>query len=419
MVKKQIIATSLGNILEWLDFGIFIFFSSILGGLFFPSHNSFINTLVVLSVFAAGFICRPLGGILFGHLGDRYGRANTLRLSILFITLSTLFIGCLPTYQTIGISATFLFLFLRLIQGLSIGGEYSGVMIYLAESAAMEQRGLITSFAAISANFGFLLATFILILLNQLLSQSLLIAWGWRIPFLLIGLFGSIIIYLRFHLPETPTFTHLKNTYHLSQRPFLASLQHAPKQLLKIIGLTCMGASFYYVFIGFMPTFMSNFLGTKNNIALLIQSISLILMLLLTPLAGYCGDQIGRKNMLILTATSIIFLSIPLFILLHQNILPLIFMVFLVATVLSSLEQGNTLSAIVENCPANIRYSGIAFSYNLGNAIFGGTAPLIFTLLTRKISFIAPAFYLMLMAFLTLIAAFTLLDKKDINQYFS
>jgi MHS family proline/betaine transporter-like MFS transporter len=417
MKIKQIFITSLGNTLEWLDFGLFIFFAPIIGAKFFPSTDLFTSKLSALSVFAAGFICRPLGGILFGHVGDVHGRANTLRLSILMISISTFLIGCLPGYQSIGITATILFIVLRLIQGLSVGGEYSGVLIYLAEFSSIQHRGFITSFAAMGANIGFLLSTLLLLIINKIIPPQIMQDWGWRLPFLLIGCLGSILCYLRFKLSETPIFSYLTRHHHLQTKPFLNVLRYAPSQLLKVIGMTCMGASLYYIFFGYMASYLSQNLGIDQNSALLIQSFFLGLMLLLIPMAGFCGDKLGRKSVLIHTAIATILLATLCFWLLQLNNIVSIFAAMSIATLLSSFDQGNTLCAVVENFPSNVRYTGIAFSYNVGNAIFGGTAPLIFTVLTEKLGFIAPAFYLMIMTFFTLMAAITLLSKVNINQY--
>jgi MHS family proline/betaine transporter-like MFS transporter len=415
--KKQVLIASLGNTLEWFDFGLFIFLAPIIGVNFFPSDDPITSTLATLSIFAAGFICRPLGGIIFGHSGDTHGRAKTLRISILIITLSTLCIGLLPTYKSIGILAPVLFGILRLSQGFSVGGEYSGVMIYLAESAPNEKRGFITSFAGIGANIGFLTATLVVMLLNYGLSHQEVVNWGWRIPFLLIGIPGSLLLYFRFKLAETPTFTHLKQSHHLEKSPFITVVRHAPKQLLKILGITFMSSSLYYVFFGYMPHYLHDYFNIANSTAFLLQSFFLITMLFLAPLAAICGDRFGRKNMMMLTAFGTIIFAIPGFYLLQFQSIPAIFLSLAIATLLSSSDQGNSLSAVVENCPANVRYSGIAFSYNLGTAIVGGTAPLVVTLLTQKIHVMAPAFYLILMAAITLIAASTLLGKGECNRY--
>jgi len=356
----------------------------ILGAKFFPQASASNATIEALIVFAAGFLFRPLGGIFFGYFGDTRGRAKTLRVSILIITISTALVGFIPSYEEIGLTAPILFILLRLIQGVSIGGEYSGIIIYLAESAPRNKRGFTTSFAAIGANLGFLLATVTLMLLHLFFKEKVIADWAWRLPFLLIGIPGSLIIYYRFKLSETPVYSQLKKNHRLESIPFIAAIKFAPYQLLKILGLTCMGTTFYFVFFAYMPTYLEHYIGFSLANALIIESFILIIMLFTVPLAGMCGDYFTRKKMLIITSIAIIFLVLPCFYLLHFKSIILALLSLGTATILSSLEQGNTLTAIVENCPENVRYSGIAFSYNLGNALFGGGTPLVVTLLTEK-----------------------------------
>jgi MHS family proline/betaine transporter-like MFS transporter len=384
LIKKEILISSLGNTIEWFDFGLFIFMAPILGAKFFPQASASNATIEALIVFAAGFLFRPLGGIFFGYFGDTRGRAKTLRVSILIITISTALVGFIPSYEEIGLTAPILFILLRLIQGVSIGGEYSGIIIYLAESAPRNKRGFTTSFAAIGANLGFLLATVTLMLLHLFFKEKVIADWAWRLPFLLIGIPGSLIIYYRFKLSETPAYSQLKKNHRLESIPFIAAIKFAPYQLLKILGLTCMGTTFYFVFFAYMPTYLEHYIGFSLANALIIESFILIIMLFTVPLAGMCGDYFTRKKMLIITSIAIIFLVLPCFYLLHFKSIILALLSLGTATILSSLEQGNTLTAIVENCPENVRYSGIAFSYNLGNALFGGGTPLVVTLLTEK-----------------------------------
>ena len=417
ITKKQILTASLGNTLEWFDFGMFVYFAPIIGEKFFPSSDISSATRAALTVFAVGFICRPLGGILFGHAGDTYGRAKTLRISILIITLSTLCIGLLPDYQTIGIAAPIIFTLLRLLQGISIGGEYSGVMIYLAESAPPSRRGFVTSFAATGANIGFLGSTLALFILNNHLSTSEVNEWGWRIPFILTSIIGSIIVYYRFKLRETPIFSALQYRHQLARHPFLDALNKAPTQLLKIVGLTSMGSALYYLFFGYMPTYIKQYDSLNNDRALEIQGFFLVSMLFIVPLAGWCGDYFGRKRVLICTSIGIICIALPALLLLQNHTMTSIILGFTLATLLSCFDQGNTLTAVVENCPANIRYSGIAFAYNIGIALFGGTAPLIATVLTQHVSAIAPGYYLIVMAIISLITATTLLSKRNMQRY--
>lgn len=412
MKKIDVITSSLSNTLEWLDFGLFIFMAPILGSTFFPQNSVNTATVYTLMVFSVGFICRPLGGILFGHYGDTRGRTKVLRISVLIISLPTLLIGLMPSYKTIGIAAPILLISLRLIQGLSIGGEYSGVMVYLAESAPAGKRGFITSFAASGANLGFLLATLFYLLLNLWATEDTIRTWAWRLPFILAGLPGSIVIYYRYKLTETQVYKKLRAQHRLEVKPLIAVMKYAPYQLLKIVGMTCMGSAFYYVFFGYMPTFLERFMGFPLTTALFIQSCSLIGMLFLVPLAGLCGDYFSRKKMLIVTALGIMVLVLPCFYLIQANTTLTIILALSIAVILSSLEQGNTLTAIVENCPENVRYSGIAFSFNLGTALFGGTAPLMVTLLTETFNSLVPSYYLIFMAAVSLFTATRLLSHN-------
>lgn len=384
-----------------------------IGQHFFAHTTDSHATIDALMVFAVGFLCRPLGGIVFGYFGDTRGRSKTLRISILMITLSTFLVGILPSYNQWGVMASILFILLRLLQGISIGGEYSGVMIYLAESAPPKQRGFTTSFAAIGANVGFLLASLTLMLLHICLSKEAIDEWGWRLPFLIIGIPGFIMTYYRFQLSETTVYSKLLKKEDIERVPFIAAIQYAPKQLLTIFGLSAMGSTFYYVFFGYMPTYLEHYIGFSLGDALIIESLMLMIMLVTVPLSGLCGDYFSRKKMIIFTALAMILLVWPCFYLLQSKSLLLIALSLSLATILSSLEQGNTLAAIVENCPENVRYSGISFSYNLGNALFGGSAPLIVSLLTENIGLLAPAFYLMLMISISLISATMILSNNQ------
>lgn len=414
MNVRSLIASSLGNTVEWLDFGLFIYFAPIIGENFFPTYNAHSATIAAFGVFAAGFICRPLGGIIFGRMGDHQGRVKTLRYSIFMITLATFLVGFLPTYKEIGIIASILFTLLRLLQGISIGGEYSGVMIYLAESSPEKKRGTFTSFAAVGANLGFLFATIIVAVLDHVLTQKNLYSWGWRLPFILAGIWGFLILYWRMKLNETLAYQLLKKSHHIVRQPLLTAFRVAPKSMLKVLGLTCMGATFYYVFFGFMPNYLSQEFGIKLHAAFDIQSISLFLMLFLVPVAGVLGDRFGRKKMLLITALGMVFLSLPGFYLLHSKTIFSIWIMMITATLLSSLEQGNSLTTIVEISPLEVRYSSIAFSYNLGNAIFGGGAPLIVSILATY-NLYAPAYYLITMAFISLLVILSLKGKKHVS----
>lgn len=407
MDARTLIMVSFGNILEWFDFALFIYLAPVMGKNFFFSDNPIFATLMTFGVFAAGFICRPLGGILFGHLGDRIGRAKSLTFSILAISCSTGLMGLLPTYTQIGWLAPGLFITLRLIHGVSVGGEYTGAVIYLGESAPVKKRGFLASFAIAGANLGFFFATLTVLLLDTFFSQTGIAEWGWRICFIGSGCLGLLILYNRLKLQETPAFLQLQKVQQVEEKPLLAALRY-PRKLLQIFGLTCMGAPFYYMFFGYMPNYLAQYFGISLLKSLSVQGLLLLAMLIFLPLAGACGDRFGRKKILLFCAIGMILLTIPCFYLMQQNTLMTIFLGLFIATILSALEQSNNLITFVESCPANIRYTGISFAYNVGNAVFGGTAPLIFSVLTEKINLLASAYYLIIMAAIGLMVIMTL-----------
>lgn len=402
--RSDLLSSSLGNVLEWFDFALFIFFAPIIGEHFFPVHSPASAAIAAFAVFAGGFLCRPLGGIVFGHFGDRYGRVRVLRASIALITLATLLTGLLPAYETLGVLSSVLFAALRLLQGLSVGGEYSGVMIYLAETAPEGKRGMMTSFAAVGANFGFLIATLLTLFLQSIFSKAVLFDWAWRIPFFVMGTIGLLVLYFRFSMRETQAFLFLKQTHHIARQPFREALSKSPTVLLRIVGLTAMGAAFYYVFFGYMPSYLHDFLNVDLADSFGLQAVFLAAMLFLVPFAGRMGDHFGRRRMLLFVVFSILILSWPMFYLIQTKVTFAIAASLLIATFISSLEQGNTLIAVVEQSSVAVRYSTVAFSYNLGQALFGGTAPLIISLLTQHYGMQAAALYLMLMAGISALA---------------
>jgi MHS family proline/betaine transporter-like MFS transporter len=414
MQVNQIAKSSLGNILEWLDFGLVLFLAPVIGDIFFPFEHPELSKLAAFGVFAGGFLCRPIGGIIFGHYGDKFGRAKPLRFSILIITFSTFFIGLLPSHASSGIIAPILLTLLRLIQGVAIGGEYSGVMTYLVESAPLKRRGFIGSFAATGANLGFLLATIVILFLQYYFDNETIKNWAWRLPFILIGFIGAFISYYRFKLVETPVFEKLKKEKKIEAQPLLKALRTEPKSLLIIFCLNAMSSGFYYVFFGYMPEYLQNYIGISSKSAFSTELLTLIGMLIFVPIMGILGDRFSRKNMLLITSSCMIAFAFPMFYFLQLNSGFFIFLVLTFATLLSSMDQGNTLTMIVESSTGNIRYSSIAFSYNLSAAVFGGLSPIVVMTLIEKINLIAPGYYILFTALLGLIAV--LLIPKGVSK---
>lgn len=392
---SSIFSSSFGNILEWYDFGLFTIFSSLFSQIFFPAQSPYTAMLATIAIFSIGFFCRPLGALIFGYLGDKKGRAITLRLSILMIALPTLLIGFLPSYDQVGILAPIFLVIIRMWQGISIGGEYSGNMIYLAEIAPDDFRATFTAFASMGANFGILLAAFIGIITTLIFTTQTLNQWGWRIPYLISGIFCLFIYKFRLQLSETLVFDNLKEKKLIAENPIKVVFQKNFYYLLRTLGMVCMGSTFYFFCFIYIPIFLS------QNIRLTLQHISLIMSTLISiliifiPIAGYICDKVGRRKMLLINATLITLSVVPGFYLLQQDNMIVLFLVLLIFTLFSAFEQGTTSIALVENFPLPARYTGLSLGYNLGNGFLGGNVPIVCEWLTSTTkTSLAPAFYI-------------------------
>lgn len=399
---SSIASSSLGNILEWYDFGLFTIFSSLFSRLFFPTKDPHVSLIVTMGIFSVGFLCRPLGALIFGYIGDKYGRAKTLRLSILMISLPTLLIGCLPVYQQIGIFAPIFLMLIRIWQGISIGGEYSGNLIYLAETAPTKYRATFTSFASMGANIGIFLAALVGVISTTLLTDPILETWGWRIPYLISGIFCLFIYTFRLRIKETSVFDYLKQKKLLVQNPIKTVFKNNLPQLLRTLGLVCMGSTFYYFSFIYLPIFFTQNLGFSIHHISILMSCFIGLMIFLIPLAGYICDHLGRRKMLLFNSTLITLSVIPGFYFLQFNNFIVISAILLIFTISSSLEQGTTSISVVENFPPPARYTGLSLGYNIGNGFLGGTVPIVCEWLLSKTEIsIAPAFYIALCASIT------------------
>lgn len=415
--KKSIIASSMGNIIEWYDFALFIYLGPVMSRVFFPAKDPAVSTLSWFCVFALGFICRPLGGILLGHFGDRIGRSRVLRFSIGLIALPTLLISFLPTYAQIGIFAPIALVLLRLIQGICIGGEYAGIIIYLAEISSREHRAFITSFAATGANVGLLIGIILAYLIQHSLNELELNQYGWRIAFFIGGVFGLIILKFRSQILETASFNELIEKNLLVKTPLITCLQNDRYLILKIIGLSSMGATLFYTTFTYLNYYLLEYTHLSLEHITLLQTIMIFLMLFLVPFFGWLADKLGRKNMYVIICSMILLLINSVFhIVLNGNFF-YVLVGLIILTIFSSMEQATTLVTVVEMVPKQTRYTTIALAYNIGFILFGGLTPLAMNFLIKIThSIYAPTVYLSATAVLTLMVAIIFLKKTPLHQ---
>ncbi|EKD71408.1 MAG: hypothetical protein ACD_46C00187G0001 [uncultured bacterium] len=417
-MKASIVSSTIGNILEWYDFGLFTLYSALFSRIFFPITNPHTAMIATFSIFAIGFFCRPVGALIFGYLGDKIGRARTLRLSILMISLPTLLIGFLPTYHQIGIAAPILLTLVRMWQGISIGGEYSGNVIYLAEVSPKKHRAFFASLASMGANLGILLAGIVGIISTQFLSEKILSSWGWRIPYLLSGIISILIYQFRLRIQETNVFERLKIHHQIVNNPISTVFEKNLFELLRTLGLVLMGSTFYYFCFIYIPVYLTEHEYANKKMLPILMTFFVSLMIFLAPMAGWICDRIGRRKMFLFNASFIFLIIVPGFYMLqHDYFLIAVLFVF---TLASSSEQGVTLITIVENFPAPARYTGLSLAYNIGNGFLGGTVPIICAWLLTITGFtLAPAFYIAFCTLITLLVVFFFVPEtkgKSLNN---
>jgi len=396
MAKGTIAAGFVGNILEWYDFAVYGYLATILGPLFFPSEDRIASLISTFGVFAAGYFVRPLGGAIFGHIGDKYGRKRALSLSILLMAIPTMLVGCLPTHETVGYWAAFLLVIMRLLQGLSVGGELTGSASFLVESAPPHKRGFAGSWSFFGAISGVLLGSAIGALITRFLSTEQMLLFGWRLPFIA-GIFVGIAgFYLRRNMKEDKLFENLQKEDKLSKTPIKEFLNHHWKTALKILMYTWgFGVSFYLLFV-FMPSFLHNFHNVDLHVALTTNSFAMLVLLACIPLMGIISDRTGRKPILLIAHLFLVICSFFLFHLIFKNTTFAIFGALAIFAIPVSISQAVLPVTMVEMFPTRVRYTGVSITYNLGMALFGGSTPVICTWLIKVTggNIWAPVYYL-------------------------
>ncbi len=403
---KAVLISSIGGGLEVYDFTIYVFFAPILGALFFPANNNLVTLLNTFAVFAIGYFARPLGAIVFGHFGDKLGRKKGMLFSITVMAVSTMGIGLLPSYATIGVMAPILLVILRFLQGFAVGGDLPGAITFVAEYADAEKRGLYCSFVYCAVNTGLLLASLMGGLLTLLLSHEQLVTWGWRVAFLLGLVIGIVGFYLRKKVSETPYFNRLEQTRDIIKFPLLHLFKVHTKQLLQSLGLVWLFAVIVAQIFLYMPSYLNTINHVKLSTALIINSVNIFIFSLCIPIIGYLSDKVGRKPVILVTAILFIIFTYPLYtLLINPNLIIEIIALFCFG-ILSAGVVGTVPVSLSEMFPTHVRYSGVAIAYNVGFALFAGLAPMIATYLIYKLQFPqAPSFNLILSAIVALIAA--------------
>lgn len=370
---KAIIGGSIGNLVEWYDWYAYSAFSLYFSGAFFPESNATAQLLNTAGIFAVGFLMRPIGGWLFGGIADKVGRKQAMTLSVLLMSFGSLLIALTPSYQTVGVLAPVLLLLARLLQGLSVGGEYGVSATYLSEMATENRRGFYSSFQYVTLVGGQLIALGIQLILQKLiLSEDQLHSWGWRIPFVIGAMLAIIALYLRRNLHETEAFEANKKT---KRKGTIKELLKHPKAIFTVVGLTLGGTLAFYTYTNYMQKFLVNTVGLSKDLSTLLSFISLLLFVILQPLFGALSDRIGRKPLLISFGVLGTIFTVPLLTAL-SNTQSVWVSFFLLMAGLVIVSGYTSINAIVkaELFPAEVRALGVGLPYALTVALFGGTA---------------------------------------------
>ena len=399
-------AGAIGSLLEWYDFAIFGFLAPIMSPLFFPNEDPIVALIQTYGVFAAGYLMRPLGGIVFGYIADRIGRTHALRWSIAVMAVPTVLVGLLPTYAQVGAWAAAMLILLRLIQGISVGGELITSVTFLVESAPKGRKGFYGSWAFFGAVAGVLLGSAVVTVIELFLDNAAMAAGGWRIPFLLglvIFLIGS---WLRSALAADP----MVQTASQAMPIKIVLTEHLATVLHLMAALLLFSISFYVLFV-WMPTYQSKIIPNPVAHAMGINTIVMSVLLMMIPVSGWLGDKFGFRRVMLAGIGLTGVLAYPLFLWIDTGTLVAALVAGLVFAAINSFIYGPMAATLVQTFPADIRNTGVGLAYNVTLAIFGGTAPMVCTWLIKESHDIAaPAYYLVALAAISFVAMATLKD---------
>ncbi len=418
-MKKVVASTMLGNGLEWYDYALYGTFTALISKHFFPAGDENVALIATFGIFAIGFLMRPLGAMMFGYIGDKYGRKNALSLSILMMAIPTACIGLLPTYSMIGIYAPILLTLIRLVQGVAIGGEFGGSIVYLVEHAKPANKNRVGSLSMLSMLMGLFFGTMISALLAEIMSPEDFDMYGWRIPFILGFFIGLVGLYIRTKLHESPVFIEAQEAGHVSESPISETFKNNYKEVLLGVGLYLAVTIPFYLQTVFMPSFMVKFMHFSSADALIIYLIVLGVMMICTPISAILCDTTNRERLMKIIAVCYLLFAIPYVYLLDYKTFTFALISQAVFASIIAFYIAPIPTLVTELFPARTRYTGMSLACNLAAAIFGGTSPMLITaLITKTESNYPMAIYIMLAAAMSLFCVFEVKRRRDTKRLY-
>lgn len=415
-LRRVLVASVVGSSVEWFDYFIYGTVAALVfNQLFFVTDNPAFGTLYAFATFALAFFIRPLGGIIFSHIGDRIGRKKTLVLTLALMGTATFLMGILPTYGSIGLWAPVLLIILRLIQGLGLGGEWGGALLLAVEYAPKEKRGFFGSFPQMGVTIGMFMGTIALSIMTLLPDEAFL-AWGWRVPFLLSSLLVIFGLWIRKGIEETPSFQQTQKEGEIPKLPIADTLKYHWREVLISTGAKVVETAPFYIFGTFIVSYATQNLNFSQTATLSAVTVGTIVSTILMPVMGSLSDKIGRKKVYVSGTVLMILYAFPYFWMIHQGS---VFLLYL-ATIIGLGIVWAPITAVLgtmfsEIFDAKVRYTGISLGYQIGAAVAGGTAPLVATwlLIAFNDSYVPIAIYIILASVISLIAIWTVKDRHN------
>jgi MHS family proline/betaine transporter-like MFS transporter len=415
-LRRSIVAGSVGVLVHWFDWAVYAYLATTISDVFFPDAGGATGLLAVFGVFAVAFFFRPVGSLIFGHLGDTLGRKKTLSVVIIMMALGTLMLGLTPSYDSIGIWAPVLLVVGRIIQGIAAGGEFGSATAFLAEYSRPTKRGFNCSWIEFGSVMGFLLASGVVAVLFAVFDDRTVTDWAWRIPFLITVPLAAVGYYIRTTIEDTPDYRALEEAEEVPTAPIKEVFQHNRKQFFQTVGVEIFMNCTFYVVLTYLLTYQEDTVGFNAGTAARLSVIASLTAAVIIPLSGRAADRWGRKPVLLTAGVLLLVLSWPMFQWMNQGTAVAGFCSTFVLSAVLALILGTHTSAVAELFPTRTRQSGLSMAYSIAGALFAGTLPYVNTwLIDWTGNIMVPAFTLMIVAVVGLVTVSTMPETKGIG----